>query len=88
MEALKAGQVGCRSYWFAGKTASLVAAIREEGIKIQIETGDSFRLRIKYGDREKMVGITGKPKYVILSEAKDLMIHKICGALCRDLCNP
>lgn len=64
-ELLKDGSVGCENYWFAGKTADLKAERTKEGIRLWVESRDSFQLIVRYGEMEKIFEIRQKLDTVI-----------------------
>lgn len=49
-EALKQGSIGCKNYWFAGKTADFKAELTKEGIHLSVKSEDSFSLSVRYGE--------------------------------------
>ncbi len=57
--ALEKGEVGCKRYWFAGRSSTLTAKRKGEGTEIRVETKDAFSLRLVYGGREEVYEISG-----------------------------
>lgn len=53
------GKLGCRNYWFAGKTADLEAAAEHNGLRITIRTKDEFQLMLICRDHVHQLEVNG-----------------------------
>ena len=60
---LKQGSVGCKRYWFRGKTADFSARLEQGRVRIEIMTQDTFALRISYCEKSVALSVTGNLVY-------------------------
>ena len=49
-EMLRTGSVGCRNYWFKGKTADLTADLKDERLSIRVSALQAFDLEVRFRD--------------------------------------
>ncbi|MFC5452806.1 MGH1-like glycoside hydrolase domain-containing protein [Paenibacillus aestuarii] len=62
------GSVGCRRYWFAGKTVDLVATEQEDGSYLIAVSSDApFKLKVQFGAKETMTEISDSAQIRISS---------------------
>lgn len=57
---LEKGPVGCKRYWFLGKTGDFLAEKTQKGIRISVNTSDSFSLMIRYEGKETLIQVEGR----------------------------
>lgn len=56
---LSAGRIGCRRYWFAGKSADFLAEAIGDGVRISVKTKDDFWLAVDYKGEKSLFWIEG-----------------------------
>lgn len=60
--------LGCRNYWFSGKQADFLAKKEDGGLRIQVETKDSFPMKLFYQGKEYSFDVQGNMEAVIHEE--------------------
>jgi len=65
---LEEGCIGCKRYWFAGKTADFYAGKTGKGLQVIINTEDEFKLEIKYKGKEYYIPVDGSIKKILEEE--------------------
>ncbi len=58
-EAVSQGAVGCKNYWFAGKTANFTAITISEGVRLEAEADKPFKLSVYYNGKNYAVTVAG-----------------------------
>lgn len=53
-EMLRSGTVGCRKYWFRGKTADLTADLHEDKLSIKVSSRKDFDLEVRFRDEVRI----------------------------------
>lgn len=64
-EFINAGSLGCKRFWFRNKQADFFAEKTEAGLKLCIDTKDSFSLCVRYKGSEYCFNVQGSTELVI-----------------------
>ena len=59
---VRGGVLGCRRYWFAGKTADFVAKDAGGSLEVSIHTEDCFKLNLIYQGAQHSIMVQGDMK--------------------------
>lgn len=58
------GTIGCKRYWFAGKTIDLIATPEEEGFyRIAVSSDGPVRLKVRLGNNEEIHELNGRIEF-------------------------
>lgn len=60
------GTIGCKRYWFAGKTIDLITTPEEEGFyRIAASSDGPVRLKVRLGNNEEIHELNGRIEFTM-----------------------
>ena len=64
---VRGGVLGCKRYWFAGKTADFEAKDAGGSLEVSIHTEDCFKLNLIYQGAQHSIMVQGDMKLTFLN---------------------